>query len=436
MTINLKVFYDNVVSADQEVKRISQEIESLLSAGKNDDAAARRDSLLEAKAAYTAANDIYLAVAGPAQPGINNDPSSVVFQPGRVDVIIDEADRPFRSPGEMLQAVRVAAIQPGRMDVRLKSRIVVDATGMSEGIPSDGGFLLDQPVTNDLTGRMWGTGQILQLIKPDPVTNNSNSMRYNGVDETSRANGSRKGGIVAGWIGEGGTIPAGKPTFYPVKLELGKVAAICYATSEQIQDTANLTSWLLNNVPDELLFQVEDAFFEGDGVGKPRGVVGSTAIHSVTRENANQVTFTDLSNMWANRYSGVRDYVWMINQEVGPFLDKLSITVGSSEVPPRFVDYGPDGIMRIKGRPVVETEYNSAVGTAGDILLASWSQYQVIEKANAVDVARSIHVQFLTAEEAFRFIYRVDGKPLWKAPVTPFKGSGKRAPFVALTAAS
>jgi hypothetical protein len=72
------------------------------------------------------------------------------------------------------------------------------------------------------------------------------------------------------------------------------------------------------------------------------------------------------------------------------------------------------------------------LGTVGDIVLASMSQYQAISKGG-VKSASSIHVQFATDEMAFRFIYRIDGAPNLASPVTPFKGSNTVSPFVALT---
>jgi HK97 family phage major capsid protein len=90
--------------------------------------------------------------------------------------------------------------------------------------------------------------------------------------------------------------------------------------------------------------------------------------------------------------------------------------------------------MQIYGRPVVETEFNAALGTAGDILLADMSEYLMWEK-NAVEAASSIHVQFLTDQTAFRYIYRVDGQTALASAITPANGSSNtQSPFVTLAA--
>jgi len=43
-----------------------------------------------------------------------------------------------------------------------------------------------------------------------------------------------------------------------------------------------------------------------------------------------------------------------------------------------------------------------------------------------------MHVYFSTGEQAFRAFYRVDGQPVPRAPLTPFKGSATLSSFVVL----
>jgi HK97 family phage major capsid protein len=69
----------------------------------------------------------------------------------------------------------------------------------------------------------------------------------------------------------------------------------------------------------------------------------------------------------------------------------------------------------------------------GDLLLASPSQYALITKGG-VQAASSIHVRFVYDETAFRFVYRVDGQPVWASSVTANDGSSTISPFVALAA--
>ena len=94
-----------------------------------------------------------------------------------------------------------------------------------------------------------------------------------------------------------------------------------------------------------------------------------------------------------------------------------------------------DPSFSLYGAPYIEVEYPSALGTTGDLMLASLSQYQMINKGG-VQSASSIHVNFTSDETAFRFIYRTDGQPLWNSALTPFDAGDTLSPFVVLTAAS
>jgi len=348
-----------------------------------------------------------------------------------VKVTTDEADQSFESAGEFFMAVKNAALYPAARDVRLSP---LKATGLSENVPADGGYLLQPQVAGGIIERMYNTGQLLQRVSSDQIGPNSNSMLYNAVDETSRADGSRWGGLLGYWIAEAGTLTKSKPAFRQMELKLKKVAALCYATDEQLADTVALESWLTRTVPEELRFQVENAIYQGNGVGKPLGIMNSPCLVSVTRIDANQVDETDIANMWARRWAGVNDYVWLANPSVFPQL--INLTVGNFPflLP---MNAGGQGNPRFSlyGAPYIEVEYTAALGTTGDIMLASLSQYQTINKGG-VQAASSIHVQFLTDEMTYRFIYRIDGEPLWNSALTPYDAGNTLSPFVVLTAAS
>ena len=83
------------------------------------------------------------------------------------------------------------------------------------------------------------------------------------------------------------------------------------------------------------------------------------------------------------------------------------------------------------GRPIVPTEYNETLGTAGDIMFADFSQYLFGSKGS-MESASSIHVRFIYDEQVFRFVWRVDGQPIPASAITPFKGTKTQSPFIVL----
>lgn len=361
--------------------------------------------------------------------------SQIEVKAGYVGVVEDEADKatrlnPFKSAGEFFKAVRNADDPSLQMDKRLYS--LKAAAGANETVPSDGGFLVPQETAAGILEKMWGTGTVLSRFNPIPVS--GNNMTFNIVDETSRADGSRGGGVLGYWLAEAGTKTETKTKFRQLQLKLKKVAALCYATDELLEDQSALEAWLTTNVPKELTFQTEAAIINGNGVGKPLGILQSPALYSIERQTAGSIDGFDLGNMWAHRYLGANDYVWFISSTIFPKLMNMSIGQVPAYMPPGGLSGAPYGT--ILGRPVVETEYNPSLSVAGDILLAAPSQYQMISKGG-VKSASSIHVKFVTDETAFRFVYRVDGAPTWNDKVASYYASSDYvSPFVALLATS
>ena len=242
-------------------------------------------------------------------------------------------------------------------------------------MPADGGYLLQPQVAGGIIEKMLDTGQILSRVASDPVS--GNSMVYNGFDETTHV-GSIFGGVVGYWLNEGGTKTASAPKFYQVALKLKKIIALCYATDELLEDVPALQGWLTRTVPDVLRWYVEKAIVSGDGVGKPLGITNAPCLVSQFRLDANEINTEDFAAMWSRRYLGANDYVWLMNPTVTSWLNTLVIGTFPSYNPPGGISGAPYGT--IFGRPIIETEHCAAVKSAGDVLLASLSNYQTIQK--------------------------------------------------------
>ena len=346
-----------------------------------------------------------------------------------VHVVEDEVDRknkavPFTGP-EFFKAVAMWDMGHGRDD-RLKA---FKATGLNEAVPSEGGFLVPPEIADGIYQNMWSVGNVLSQFTPIPVQ--SNNLTINAVDETSRADGSRMGGVRGYWMQEAATKTASKPKFRQIDLKLKKCAALVYATDELLADAGALQGWIAQNVPMELRFLVEAAIINGTGIGQPLGILQGGSLIQATRTNANEIDAASVLRMWARRYLGPQDYVWFANASIMPQLGTMTIGEQPVYQPPGAMSASPYGALL--GRPVIETEYNPVLGTVGDLLLASPSQYAMIAQGG-VEAASSIHVKFVEDETAFRFVFRVDGQPIWASAVTAYDGTTTISPFVALAA--
>jgi HK97 family phage major capsid protein len=210
-----------------------------------------------------------------------------------------------------------------------------------------------------------------------------------------------------------------------------------YTTDELLQDVAALESIVSPYFTQEIQFQVENALIRGTGVGQPLGILNSPALISVAAQ-AGQAAATIVSqnivNMWTRMWAKSRpNAVWFYNQDIEPQLFLMSLVVGLGGVPTYLPANGLSGqpYGTLMGRPCIPIEYCSTLGTIGDLILADMGEMLVADKGG-IATASSTHVQFLTDQTCFRFVYRIDAQPLWAAALTPFQGTNTLSPFVAL----
>lgn len=338
-------------------------------------------------------------------------------------------EKRFATLGEQLLAAYRAAMPGGHTDERLSTRA---ASGLNETTPSDGGFLVQQDFVTELLKRTYETGILASKVKKIPISTNANGLKINAVDEDSRANGSRWGGVQTYWEAEADEHTGSKPKFRQMELSLKKLTGLCYATDELLQDAAALEAVIRQAFAEEFGFKMDDAILSGSGEGEPLGILNSGALVKVEKEKDQKdiVTVENLIKMWNRLWSKSRaNAVWYINQEIEPYLYTLKLGDKPVYIPAGGISEKPYGT--IFGRPVVPLEQCSAAGEIGDIILADVGQYLLIDKGG-IKAASSIHVRFLYDENVFRFIYRVDGKPIWNKPLAPYKGKATVSPFITL----
>jgi HK97 family phage major capsid protein len=337
----------------------------------------------------------------------------------------------FASFGDQLKAI-ARHYTTGVTDARLRA-----PAGMGETDPSGGGFPVQVDFAESILQRAYDLGEIAKRVFRVQISSNANGIKIPGIDETSRATGSRWGGVQAYWVGEGDAATATKPKFRLIELDLKKLMAIWYVTDELMADASALTGIANEAFAQEIMFTIEDSVYRGTGAGMPQGILNSNAIITVPTEKGQAtqtVLYQNLINMWSRMWARSRfTAVWFINQDVERQLYQVNQVIGTAGVPV----YLPPGGMSEKpyatlfGRPVIPVEYAPTLGTTGDVMLADLSQYVMADK-NTMQQMSSIHVRFLTDEMTFRITYRCDGQPIWQAPLTPYQGTQTKSPFVVL----
>lgn len=356
-----------------------------------------------------------------------------------------KAPTPFRSLGEQLRAVHAAATQGSRaVDARLVAiddwnRQQAAALGANETVGSDGGFAVQSDFQNELLDMVVNQSILAPRCRTREIGPNSNGTKFNMIDETSRADGSRYGGVRAYWTGEAGALTGTRPKMSQQEITLQKLTGLYYATDEELGDDVSLTSAVNEAFPEEFAFKVDDGIVRGTGAGMPLGWLNAGALVTVSKETgqaADTILAENVEKMFARLWApSMRTAIWYVNQAVYPQLFQMQHVIGTGGIPvfmpPGGLSEAPFGTLF--GRPIEPIEQASALGDLGDISLVDLNQYQLIRKG-AINQAASIHVAFTTDETAFRWVLRINGRPRRLSALTPYKGADTLSSFVTLQA--
>jgi HK97 family phage major capsid protein len=343
----------------------------------------------------------------------------------------------FASFGEQMAAVMRAGVPGGSVDPRLFNA----ATGASESVPSDGGFLVQQDFSAEILQETFETGILVSRCRKIPISGTANSIKINGIDETSRAS-SRYGGIIGYWADEAEEKTASKPKFRKIELTLKKLVGLCYATDELLEDAAALEGVIRSGFVAEFGFLLDDAIFNGTGAGQPLGILNAGCLVTVSKEAgqaADTVVAENVVKMRSRLFASSRaNSVWLVNQNVEPQLHTMSLAVGTGGVPVYMPAGGLSGqpFDTLYGRPVLPIEHAATLGDLGDIVLADFTNGYILAEKGGIKSDMSIHVRFVYDESVFRFVLRVDGQPVRASALTPFKGGANftQSHFITLEA--
>lgn len=366
--------------------------------------------------------------------------------------IRNEDNGGFKSFGEYLQAVIRAGMpragllagKPcGVIDSRLYELQSIEErqTGQAEVPPALGGFLVTTDQTEKILDRTYQTGVLAARCTRFTISRTANSISFPRLDETSRADGSRWGGIRVYWTEEAAQKTGVTTKFGKLNLNLHKLTGLIYLTDELLEDASALEAYVIDKFGDEFGFKIDDAIINGTGVGQPMGILSANCTVQVSKETgqtAATILAENIEKMYARMWApSIKNSIWLINQDCWPQIFQLHHAVGTGGVPV-FVPAGglsqsPYGTLM--GRPILPIEQCKTLGTVGDIYFVDLKHYYLAEKGG-IKSARSIHLKFDYDETVLRFVMRIDGQPSWSAALTPYQGSNTQSPFIKLATRS
>ncbi len=241
------------------------------------------------------------------------------------------------------------------------------------------------------------------------------------------------GGVQMTWTEEAQTRTETEPQFKMMELKAHELSGYAVSSNVLLQDSAfGLEKFLITLFGQAVGWFEEYAFLQGNGVGKPMGVLNCPAAISVNRANANKVQFADVALMLSHLLpSSQRRSIWVIHPYVLAQLVQLADSAGRIIWVPNNggAQEGVPGTLF--GLPVITSEKVPALGTRGDCNLID-PQLYVIGDRMQIEVAASEHVNFLKNQMTWRIVERVDGQPWLEKPITLQDASSTVSPFVIL----
>lgn len=223
----------------------------------------------------------------------------------------------------------------------------------------------------------------------------------------------------ASWLAEEGAFSESDEAFGQKVLYAHKVGTLIKVSEELLQDSAfDLPAYLANEFARRIGAAEEAAFVDGNGVGKPLGVVQDAEV-GVTAAGANAVTADELIDLF---HSLKRPYrvraTWLMADATAKAIRKLKDTNGQYMWQPGLQAGQPD---RLLSRPVAISDDMPAMATGNkSILFGDFSYYRIADRGATV-MQRLNELYAVNGQVGFRGYRRVDGKLLLAEAVKALK---------------
>ncbi len=346
-------------------------------------------------------------------------------------------ERPWQHSGQFFGAVAQAGVSRGGViDPRLYAGT---PSGSNQKLPSEGGFLAPPTIAQGIWNGL-NADPLALLPRTDSYIVSGESELFPAVAQDSQVAGSLYGGITAYFLSEADQATKSKPKFRGARVEPYEMVALCYGTDKLVSNAGPaLGQFLTRAAAAAINHRINQALIEGNGAGQPLGLLNSPCAIQVAKESgqaAATVLPANAAKMWARLHPIARqNAVWLHHTSVETALDTLTTVVRNQADSDNVGGTAPkiyDAEKRtLKGRPMIESDFCSVLGTVGDLILVDLRSY-LTGTRGSVEEAMSIHVRFDYGETAFRFKFAVDGQPWLGSAITPSKGSDTLSTVITL----
>lgn len=216
---------------------------------------------------------------------------------------------------------------------------------------------------------------------------------------------------TAAWVDEEGAIPESDDAFGQVSIGAYKLATMIKVSDELLGDSVfDLEAYIAKEFARRIGAKEEEAFFMGDGVGKPTGVLAATggAEIGVTAASATAFTVDEIFDLFYSLKAPYRkNAVFTMNDASIKALRKLKDANGQYLWQPSLTAGTPDTLLN---RPVYTSAYMPAIEAgAKSVLFGDLAFYWVADRQGR-SFKRLGELYAPTGQVGFLANQRVDGK--------------------------
>ena len=232
----------------------------------------------------------------------------------------------------------------------------------------------------------------------------------------STSSGDRKIPVVASkgtasWIDEEAAYPESDDSFGQVSIGAYKLATMLKVSEELLNDSVfDLPSYIAREFARRIGAAEEEAFFTGNGTGKPTGVLNATggAETGVTAASATAITMDEVMDLYYSlRAPYRRNAVFIMNDSTIKAIRKLKDGNSQYLWQPGMKEGEPDRLLGY--RLVTSTHMPVIAADAKPILFGDLTSYWIADREGR-SMQRLNELYAATGQVGFRVTQRVDGR--------------------------
>ncbi len=283
--------------------------------------------------------------------------------------------------------------------MRSKAPMPQVINALQVGTDSEGGFLVPDEYERTLVEALEEENIFRQLAH---------------VIQTS--SGDRKIPVVAtkgtaSWIDEEGAYPESDDSFGQVSIGAYKLGTMIKVSEELLNDSVfDLENYISREFARRIGAKEEEAFFTGDGTGKPLGILAATggAQVGVTAGSASTITTDELIDLFYSLKTPYRrNAVWLLNDATIKLVRKLKDGQGQYLWQPSLVSGTPDTLL---GKPVYTSAYMpTAAADAKTVAFGDFGYYWIADRQGR-SFKKLNELYAANGQVGFMASQRVDGR--------------------------